>query len=119
MKSAGERSDRSNDPIKNAISAMIRTVDSGYVVGSRTMFDVIGGVAPVSVLGSPPGNFGTLADDRREDETDGAREMTSLAGDEAEAHWSRGLGYAFRNPNNPPLDDGGGTASVITPFSGS
>ena len=33
MKSAGERSDRSSDPIKNAISATITTVDSGYVLG--------------------------------------------------------------------------------------
>lgn len=115
MKSAGERSDRSSDPIKNAINAMIRTVDSGYVVGIRTMF--IAWVAvPASVFGSPPGSFGTLADDRREDETDGAAETGSFAGDEA--HRERGLGYAFRNPNNPPPDGADGTVSVIAPFSG-
>ena len=91
MKSAGERSDRSNEPIKKAINAMIRTVDSGYVVGIRTMFDVIEGLGTsVSVLDSPPGSFGTLSDDRREDETVGTGETGSLAGDDA--HRDRGLG---------------------------
>ncbi len=55
MKSAGERSDRSNDPIKNAISATITTVDSGYVLGVVL-------VATVSSI-NPPGTFSVDADD--------------------------------------------------------
>lgn len=118
MKSAGERSDRNNDPIKNAISAMISTVDSGYVFGIRTIVDVIGGVVLfVSVLGSPPGSFGTLSDDdRRDNETDGTGETGILVGDEVQRN--KALGYAFRNPNNPPPDGGDGTVCVTVPFSG-
>jgi len=96
---------------------MISTVDSGYVVGIRAIVDVIGGVVVfVSVLGSPPGSFGTLVDDRRDDETDGTGVTGILVGDEV--HRNKGLGYAFRNLNNPPLDGGDGTVCVIAPFSG-
>jgi len=83
------------------------------------MFDVMGGVVePVSVLGSPPGSFGTLADDRREEGTDGACEIVFFVGDETEVHRDRGLGNALRNPTSPPLDGGGGAVCIITSFTG-
>jgi hypothetical protein len=60
MKSAGERSDRNNDPIKKAINAMIRTVDNGYVVGMRVVIVGLVLSVSVSVPDNPPGSFGIL-----------------------------------------------------------
>ena len=99
MKSAGERRDRKSDPIKNAITAMIRTVDSGYVVVRSTL---------VAVRSSSPRGVG------------GAAALSKLVMDLLTAqatHRVKVVGYVFRNSRSLP--DTGGEARVgsTAPFS--
>ena len=104
IKSAGDNSERSKDPIRNAISAMM------MVMGNETM-GAAGGVVDIGTLSasvSPPGNFKKLLDGRRDAAVDigGDEDAEELGGvlvihDAVEANRVNGAEYELNKLRRP------------------
>jgi hypothetical protein len=105
IKSAGDNSERSKDPIRNAMSAMM------MAMGNETM-EAAGGVVDIGTLSaslSPPGNFKKLLDGRRDADVDigGDEDPEELGGvfvvfhDAVEANRVNGAEYELNKPKRP------------------
>jgi hypothetical protein len=92
MKSAGDKRDLSKEPIKNAINAVMITVDSGYRAAECDVADGTG-IVPTSALVTPSGS--SFCAPAGFDDVDSG-------GWEAVVNRDSGFGYEWKNPRNPP-----------------
>ena len=98
-KSAGLNIERSSEPIKNAISATIITVDNGYA-GPEERGAVKVATAVWDCSGIAPGGFATLGDGT---ETVVEPDSDLRSGRDGAVKRVRGFGYELRKPKRPLL----------------